>query len=293
MKIYDCFTYFDEKMLLNFRLNYLNNYVDKFVISEANYTHSGKPKKLNFNINDYPKFKDKIIYIKIDKLPHFNKADLFSERTKSIKIISYQRNKLLEGLSQADNNDFIIYSDCDEIPNIKNLDFSLLKKITIFKQKSYYYKFNLELKTLSWYGSRGCKKKDLIDFEWLRQIKPKQYKSWRIDTIFKKDKYRNINIIENGGWHFSQLKSPEEIFKKLSNDEHHDEFEMSGINLEKIKDMVKNHYILHNHNVDKKDIKSKWNHQVKLERVSLNEMPEHIYNNSELYSKWISKQTTN
>ena len=68
---------------------------------------------------------------------------------------------------------------------------------------------------------------------------------------------------------------------------------MSGINLEKIKDMVKNHYILHNHNVDKKDIKSKWNHQVKLERVSLNEMPEHIYNNSELYSKWISEQTTN
>jgi beta-1,4-mannosyl-glycoprotein beta-1,4-N-acetylglucosaminyltransferase len=201
--------------MFELRLNTLNNYVDKFIVSEANYTHSGKPKKLNFNINDYPKFKDKIIYIKIDKLPHFNKADLFSERTKSIKIISYQRNKLLEGLSQADNNDFIIYSDCDEIPNIKNLNFSLLKKITIFKQKSFYYKFNLELKTLSWYGSRGCKKKDLIDFEWLRQIKPKQYRSWRIDTIFKKDKYRNINIIENGGWHFSQLKSPEEIFKKV------------------------------------------------------------------------------
>ena len=69
MKIYDCFTYFDEKMLLNFRLNYLNNYVDKFVISEANYTHSGKPKKLNFNINDYPKFKDKIIYIPVITKP--------------------------------------------------------------------------------------------------------------------------------------------------------------------------------------------------------------------------------
>ena len=289
MKLFDCTLFTDEKLMFELRLNALDKYVDKFIVSEANYTHSGKPKKLNFNINDYPKFKDKITYIKIDKLPHFNKADLLSERTKSIKIISYQRNKLLEGLSEADNDDFVIYSDCDEIPNIKNLNFSFLKKITIFKQKSFYYKFNLELKTLSWYGSRGCKKKDLIDFEWLRQIKPKQYRPWRIDTIFKKDKYRNINIIENGGWHFSQLKTPEEIFKKLSNDEHHDEFEMSGINLEKIKDMVKNDYILHNHKVDKKDINSKWNRQVKLEKVSLNEMPEHIYNNPKLYSKWISE----
>jgi beta-1,4-mannosyl-glycoprotein beta-1,4-N-acetylglucosaminyltransferase len=289
MKLFDCTLFTDEKLMFKLRLNALDKYVYKFIVSEANYTHSGKPKKLNFDINDYPDFKDKIIYIKIDKLPQFNKADLFSERTKSIKIISHQRNKLLEGLHEADNDDFVIYSDCDEIPNIKNLNFLLLKKITIFKQKSFYYKFNLELKTLSWYGSRGCKKKDLIDFEWLRQIKPKQYSPWRIDTIFKRDKYRNINIIENGGWHFSQLKSPEEIFKKLSNDEHHDEFEMSGINLEKIKDMVKNHYILHNHRVDKKDINNKWNHQVMLERVSLNEMPEHIRNNPELYLKWVSE----
>ena len=289
MKIFDCTLFTDEKIMFGARLNILNKYVDKFIVSEANYTHSGSPKNFNFNIDDYPKFKDKIIYIKINKLPEFSKADLFSKRTKSIKIISYQRNKLLTGLAEADNNDFIIYSDCDEIPNIANLNFSLLKKITIFKQKSFYYKFNLELKALSWYGSRGCKKKDLIDFELLRQIKPKKYKLWRIDTIFKRDKYQNINIIENGGWHFSQLKSPEDIFKKLSNDEHHDEFEMSGINLEKIRDMVKNRYILHNHNADKKDINSKWNRQIKLEKVSVSEIPEHIYNNIKFYSEWIAE----
>ena len=289
MKIFDCTIFTDEKVMFNARLNILDRYVDKFIVSEANYTHSGSPKNFNFNINDYLKFKDKIIYIKIDKLPQFSKADLFSKRTKSIKIISYQRNKLLEGLIEADNNDFIIYSDCDEIPNLKELNFSLLKKITIFKQKSFYYKLNLELKTLPWYGSRGCKKKYLRDFEWLRQIKPKQYKPWRIDTIFKKDKYRNISIIKNGGWHFSQLKTPEDIFGKLLNDEHHDEFEMSGINLEKIKDMVKNHYILHNHNADKKDLDNKWNQVAKLEKVSLNEMPEYIYNNFKFYSEWLAK----
>jgi beta-1,4-mannosyl-glycoprotein beta-1,4-N-acetylglucosaminyltransferase len=130
-------------------------------------------------------------------------------------------------------------------------------------------------------------KKDLIDFEWLRQIKPKKYKPWRIDTVLKKDKYINLNIIKNGGWHFSQLKSPEDILKKLLNDEHHDEFEISEINLEKIKDMVKNQYIVHNHNVDKKNIKDKWSHYEKLERVSLNEMPEYISINKKDYSDWI------
>jgi beta-1,4-mannosyl-glycoprotein beta-1,4-N-acetylglucosaminyltransferase len=287
MKIFDCTLFTDEKIIFGLRLEILNKYIDKFIVSEASYTHSGVPKKLNFNIDDYPEFKNKITYIIVDELPIFTKDDLISKRTKSIKIISFQRNKLLDGLNKADNDDFIIYSDCDEIPNLKNLDLFNLKKITIFQQKIFYYKFNLELKTLPWYGTRGCKKKDLIDFEWLRQIKPKEYKFWRIDTIFKKDKYRNINIIKNGGWHFSQLKSPEDIFKKLLNDEHHDEFEMSGVNLEKIKDMVENQYIVHNHNVDKKDIKNKWSHHVKLEKVSLNEMPEHIYNNKKTYSNWI------
>jgi beta-1,4-mannosyl-glycoprotein beta-1,4-N-acetylglucosaminyltransferase len=287
MKIFDCTLFTDEKIIFDLRLKILNKYIDKFIVSEASYTHSGVPKKLNFNIDDYPEFKQKIIYIIVNELPTFTEDDLISKRTKSIKIIAFQRNKLLEGLNKAHDDDFIIYSDCDEIPNLKNLDLFNTKKITIFQQKSFYYKFNLELKTLPWYGTRGCKKKDLIDFEWLRQIKPKEYKFWRIDTIFKKDKYRNINIIKNGGWHFSQLKSPENIFKKLLNDEHHDEFEMSGINLEKIKDMVENQYIVHNHNVDKKDIKNKWSHHVKLEKVSLNEMPEHIYNNKKTYSNWI------
>jgi beta-1,4-mannosyl-glycoprotein beta-1,4-N-acetylglucosaminyltransferase len=287
MKIFDCTLFTDEKIIFGLRLKILNKYIDKFIVSEASYTHSGVPKKLNFNIDDYPEFKQKIIYIIVNELPTFTEDDLISKRTKSIKIIAFQRNKLLEGLNKAHDDDFIIYSDCDEIPNLKNLDLFNTKKITIFQQKSFYYKFNLELKTLPWYGTRGCKKKDLIDFEWLRQIKPKEYKFWRIDTIFKKDKYRNINIIKNGGWHFSQLKSPEDIFKKLLNDEHHDEFEMSGVNLEKIKDMVENQYIVHNHNVDKKDIKNKWSHHVKLEKVSLNEMPEHIYNNKKTYSNWI------
>ena len=66
MKIYDCFMFFDEEMLLDLRLNIMNKYIDKFVITEATYMHSGKPKKLIFDINKYSKFKDKIIYKVID-----------------------------------------------------------------------------------------------------------------------------------------------------------------------------------------------------------------------------------
>ena len=69
MNIYDCFMYFDEDMLLDLRLNVLNKYVKKFVISEATYTHNGNKKKLNFDINRFKKFKDKIEYIVVDKEP--------------------------------------------------------------------------------------------------------------------------------------------------------------------------------------------------------------------------------
>ena len=69
MKVYDCITYFDEKTLFEIRLNCLNKYVDKFIVAEAAYTHSGNIKKINFNINDYPLFKEKIHHIIIKKKP--------------------------------------------------------------------------------------------------------------------------------------------------------------------------------------------------------------------------------
>jgi beta-1,4-mannosyl-glycoprotein beta-1,4-N-acetylglucosaminyltransferase len=69
MKIYDCFMYFDEDMLLDIRLNILNKYVDKFVIIESKFLHSGREKKLNFNINNFSNFKDKIVYLVVEQPP--------------------------------------------------------------------------------------------------------------------------------------------------------------------------------------------------------------------------------
>ena len=69
MKLYDCFQFFDEEMLLDLRLNIMDKYVHKFVITEATYTHNGSKKKLNFDINKFKRFKDKIVYIVVDKHP--------------------------------------------------------------------------------------------------------------------------------------------------------------------------------------------------------------------------------
>ena len=90
MKIYDCFMFFDEEMLLDLRLNIMDKYVDKFVITEATYMHSGRPKKLLFDINKFSKFKDKIIYNVVDTQPSnitlVNESD--DKETKGEKLIN-------------------------------------------------------------------------------------------------------------------------------------------------------------------------------------------------------------
>ena len=126
MKIYDCFQFFDEEMLLDLRLNIMDQYIDKFVITEATYSHNGKPKKLIFDISKYKKFKDKIIYIVVDKEPldliEIKNSDTLNEKQikmtkKEKKREMYQINKTKEGIIHADNDDMIIVSDIDEIPN--------------------------------------------------------------------------------------------------------------------------------------------------------------------------------
>ena len=68
-KIYDCITFFDENLMLEVRFNILNKFVDKFIIVEAKFSHSGEKKKLNFNINKLSEFKKKIIYLTVENEP--------------------------------------------------------------------------------------------------------------------------------------------------------------------------------------------------------------------------------
>ena len=209
MKIYDCFMFYDESLLLEIRLNILNKFIDKFVISEAKYLHNGKQKKLNFNINDFSEFRNKIEYIVVDNDPEgikYSNPKDSTEKSDNIKILNslkrenYQREMLARGIRSLDDEDIIIISDVDEIPNLTNFNFRDLKNdIAIFEQQMFYYKFNLYYKNFNWFGSKAVKKKNFISPQWLRNIKSKKYASWRLDTFFSKKKYRNIKFIENGG----------------------------------------------------------------------------------------------
>ena len=295
MKLFDCTTYYDEELIIDLRLNMLNQYVDKFIICEAKFSHSGRKKKLNFDINKFSKFKDKIEYVVIENEPKglvYENDDKKKEshlnwRSNSVKRIAFQRNKLFDAVNEITNeNDYIMYSDNDEIPNLDFFDSKINKsKITIFEQDLFYYKFNLLCDRIKWYGTRVIKKKDLINFEWLRQIKPKKYPFYRIDTFFKKDRYMDVNIIKNGGWHFTRIISPEEIHNKELDTEHHDEYRASKKNPEKIRDFIQRRVIDHDHLADSRE--NKFGKEFPLKQLDINEIPKYIRENQIKYSNWL------
>ena len=148
MLIYDCITYFDEELLLNFRLNCLNKYVDKFVIVECKYNHRGIKKGFKLDLKKIKNFKDKIIYIQVNERPSnlniIKKND--NENTVNSKHIlngyiwdHFQRNKIIKGLRNSNPEDIIMISDLDEIPNLKNINFTEIKEKLIFLGKKFYF----------------------------------------------------------------------------------------------------------------------------------------------------------
>ncbi len=294
MKIFDCTLFYDEDMILEIRLNMLNKYVDKFVICESKYTHSGAEKRLNFDIKKFSEFKKKIIYIPVNNEPegliYEEKDNNFFEkpinrRINSVKRIAHQRNKLMEGLSEANDDDFIFYSDNDEMPNFVNFNFKdNINKIVMFKQKLFYYKFNLFCDLVDWYGTKGCAKKNLISFEWLRQIKPKKYSFLRFDTIFSKKKYKNVKIIDDGGWHFTRILSPKDIHSKELNAEHHDEYRLSKKDVPRIAELIRRKII--NYDFEAKSNENKFSKEFKLKTLPLNHMPLFLQQNVKKYNEW-------
>ena len=303
MKIFDCITYFDEPMMFDLRLKILNESVDEFIVCEALYTHSGEKKKINFNKKLYPEFKNRITHLVVEEEPEnlvpleknnnslkYKELNRYSFRLNASKRIQKQRDAILNNFDEDNYNDWIIYSDSDEIPNLSKINLKKIKnKIVIFKQNFFYYKFNLIYPNYDWYGSKAIKFKDIENISTLRNSKNKKYPWWRIDTIINKYKYMNLKIIEDGGWHFTELKTPKEIFIKHKNDEHHDEFDLTGINESDIEKMISEKRIPYNHFLDKNEIKSKWNKSNKfyLEVANPKILPKQVIENKDFYKNWL------
>jgi len=289
--------YFDEDVVLDLRLNYLSKYIDKFVIIESRYNHRGEKREPQFDPKKFQKFNEKIIYILIDKEPdgieEVNDNDGHEEKSRkfilnAIKRENFQRNIISQGVVDADDNDWILISDLDEIPNLKKNDLKKLESpLVFFKQHMIYYKFNLMLENYSWLGTKACKKKNLKTPQWLRNIKDRPYPWWRIDTYFSNVKYINIKIIEHGGWHFSYIKNPEDIEKKLKSYLHHREYDVNPIGVESIREMINNRETIYDLKADKRSNKFGGNN--KLIKINLDLLPDYISENKDKFSKWIEK----
>jgi len=271
------------------RLNVLNDKVEKFIVTESTYSHSGQKKKLNFDINNYPKFKDKIIYIVIDNEPEGivpDQDDPLSQRLNSLKRVSLSYDACFNATRDCSSDDFIMLSDNDEIPNLDSKQFKKSKKkIILFKQLFFYYKFNLLYDRMPWIGTKGCKKKNLLSISWLRDIKWKKYPFWRFDTFFSKTKHINLDIINDGGWHFTNLKTAEEIHKKLSNFGHHNEFDVSGVSIKDIQECIEQRIVNYDHQADKTQ-NNKYSANYKLQLIEDKILPKYLINNKEKFKDW-------
>ena len=295
MKIFDCFMFFDEEMILDLRFNILDPYVDFFVIVESKYLHNGKERKLVFDIKKYKKFQNKIIYLIYDEIPSKVETinDIDSEDKKSWKYTmnaiyreNGQRNYILNGLNSADDNDMIIVSDVDEIPNLEKVNFKrIYNKIILFKQDMTYYKFNLRMPNFKWTGTKACKKKYLTTPQWLRVIKDRKYSFFRLDIFFSKNKYINVKIINDGGWHFSNMKTAKGLEHKYKSYMHHREFDMVPLSVNQINELVQNKKAIYDLRVDKRINKVATG--TILERFELDELPYYIQNNQNIYKDWI------
>ena len=296
MRIFDCFMFYDEEVVLDIRLNSLKNSVDCFVIVESKFYHNGKKRDLKFDINKYPKFKDKIIYIVQDEEPlnleTVKKED--DEGTKSHKLIfnahkreNFQRNQISKALDKANEDDLIMISDVDEIPNLKDLNVAKVNnRIVIFEQDIFYYKLNRYLEGFTWHGTKACKKKNLKSPQWIRNVKNKNFGFWRLDTFFSETKYINKIFIKSGGWHFSNLKNPVDIENKLKSYLHHRDFDVENIDLKEISKLMRNNETIYDMFADKKDKKFSENKR-KLNLYPKNKLPQYILANENKFKEWL------
>ena len=193
-----------------------------------------------------------------------------------------------KGISDAVGEDLILLSDNDEIPNLNSNLFRKNKNnFILFKQYFFYYRFNYLYDRMLWFGTKGCKKKILKKFSILRNLKNKKYPFWRFDTFFSDIKQVDINIINDGGWHFTNLKSPENLFLKLKNFGHHDEFDETGISVQDLKEKIENGIVFYDHFADK-SAQNKWRGEYKLKKIEDELLPNYIIQNKQLFKEWFA-----
>ena len=274
MKIIDCITYCGEDLLLKIRFETLYDKIDKFVVVEANKYFNGKTKPKLFDQKKFEKYSDKLEYYYIEDLPKYKGDNLEYE--------IFIKNQVNRGLNNLDDDDIVLISDADEIPNLKNDNFKKFDS-TIFLQKMFYYKFNINVyEGLKFKNkiacTKSCKFKFFKSFQQVRQFRVKNIPWWRFDKKIKR------HVETDGGWHFSFLMNSNDIRSKLSRFEHEIKHlkQSEKYNLETLMDIQK----IEDNIINLKDPYNR-NH-VKLKKVKIDEsFPEYILKNKNKYKEFI------
>ena len=149
----------------------------------------------------------------------------------------------------------------------------------------FYYKLNLFYEEYKWLGTKAVKKKNFLSPQWLRNIKGRAYPFWRIDTLFSKKKYSNLKFVNNGGWHFTCIRTPEDLEKKLLNFAHHYEFEESGLKIQDIKKLIFEKRVMYDHSVDQTGYT--WSGKSILKTINIDQLPIYIKNNKKKFREWL------
>ena len=264
-KIIDCITFFDNNFMFDLRYNILKDYVDLFVVCESKFDHKGVEKKKNFIWKK--EFDQK-------KIRYFFLEKPFPKNNSPWKNQAIQREFLLECTNFADEEDYIFFSDPDEIVNPNLLvNFQLQKKYGIFFQDCFNYKFNLfNPYETPWEGTRVAKKKNLKSIDFMRQkVRSKNLKY----SFIRIDKEKDIQLFKKAGWHFNNLMSPKNISLKLKSFAH---TEFSNPTFSNIR-------VIENKIINQIDLFGRGHKYVK---VNLdNSFPKYIINNKNLYNDWI------
>ena len=260
--------YFDEDLVLDIRLNTLYKEVDKFIIAEATRNHAGQEKKLNFRIENFSKFKDKINYLIIDDLP-INVTSPKKGWHENHMRDQFQRNALERGYNEFNDEDLVMISEIDEIPNPEKIkEFNIKNKYACFLQKNYQSKINLlNITEGDWVGTKICQKKYLKSPQWLRDMKTKKKSFWKIFS-------NKLQLINNGGWHFSFLKEPSSIRNKILSYSHQEYNREEFTDVDLIKNKI----------IKGEDLFSR---NIKYKKMKIDEtFPKYITENKEKFKKW-------
>ncbi len=231
-KVFDCFTFFNEVELLEFRCKFLNDSVDCFVIAESNLTHSGKSKPYYFQEvkERFLPWMHKIIYIPVEQTAKgliFEEQVKYNPKSAAWKLENDQRNALMKAADKMDGTDIILLSDLDEIP-----DPLVIKKVkqmqlpVSFSLLFHYYFLNGQNVGESrwWKGCIACTAKQFVE------ITPQGLRD-------KRDEYPSVS---KAGWHFSFLGGVQMIQQKIKAFAHTEFNKDEFVNEEQIKSSLAN-----------------------------------------------------